>query len=737
MASLPSTRSVGRPVVLIASAWYLATVSALWISPLTRTLHAESGAAVACVAFLVTGLLCIGRAGRVDGEFPNPAPLVGATLLPYGLLAASTIASPGCWSVAGSVLFAAVVPTAAAFGAALAYAITGFFSRFRRTIFLAVGVAVSVASVILDLKLHPQFYTYSHVFGGLLGPVYDADLSLRPGVFTFRIVTLLWIGVLWAVGGVVRGRTTQTARLVGSLSAVALVAAYALRGALGFNTTYGMLRAELSASVLTEHFEIRYDPVAPLRTPVHQLAEEQEYVYHRLEGILGSAPEERTVVYLYGDPNSKARLTGSRSTSVTPVWLGKPQIHILADQHGASFGHELVHVFGREFGAPFLNASYSVGLVEGLAVSLEPPSLWIGADDQVRTAARFFGWSANEIAARVSRAITPTGFWSDRGAVVYAMSGSFTGFLLDRFGVEAFKQLYRSGGFEATYQAGLDSLSASWASWLMSDTTAIDFGKQTRVSEAFSVASLFERPCPHVMPSAMRHVVRGDESWYRGDTSLAEVRWRDAAEDERLAAPMSERLALAALYRGEPERASALLTERDSTWSWLALVVRADARAITGSLEEATAVYDSAFAMVEGGLIEEASVVALHRALAVNGTALRALYRAPSGDLDAQPELAWGAAVAARRKGSFAAAITFLEGARLPGGNTPEPIHEWYRHVAIARSAAAAGLWGRAEEAWRDAAAWASSPGMEAYGYAVEYAAYKRGEAQWIASHRR
>lgn len=575
---------------------------------------------MALVAFFVTGWLCSARA--TTGA--TAAAAIAATTVPYVLLVASTFASPGCWVPVGSVLFAAFVPTAAAFGAALAYAITGFIPRFRRTAFVVVGILVTAGSAILDLKFHPQFYTYGHTYGGLLGPVYDANLAIRPGVFTFRIVTFLWVVVLWAAG---RAGRSRSGLLVGVLALAALFAAYSFRGTLGFNTTYAELEQELSATHQTEHFEIHYDPDAPLPIPIQQIASEQEYQYHRLQRILGSAPSERIVVFLYGSAESKARLTGSRNTSVAPVWLSVPQVHVLADRYESTIGHELVHVFAREFGSPLVNASYSVSLVEGLAVALEPPEFWIGADDQVRVAARAFDWSESDIARRVTRASSPVGFWTDRGAVAYAMAGSFVGFLLDEFGSEPFKRVYQTGDYEEQYGVGVDGLAPAWASTLMADTSAVEFAKVALVSRQFSRASLFERPCPHVP------------------------------------------------------------VEVDSTSTWRAVLRRADSTAMAGDLEHAEVLYDSLAAAVDGGLIERASTVELHRALAVDTLALH-----------------------------------------------DNPLVEWRRLVDRARGASAAGSWKGAADLWSAAIDVLARPGMEPYRYAAARADFERREALWIST---
>ena len=104
---------------------------------------------------------------------------------------------------------------------------------------------------------------------------------------------------------------------------------------------------------------------------------------------------------------------------------------MLASEVGRSLGHEMAHVVAREFGMPVLRASPAVGLVEGLAVAVEPPDglpapealvaaaldaagrrRWADADPAARRRARC-SRSASGAGARPSR--TPRPARSSRG----------------------------------------------------------------------------------------------------------------------------------------------------------------------------------------------------------------------------------------------------------------------------------------------------------------------------------
>src|SRR5690606_33050047 len=114
----------------------------------------------------------------------------------------------------------------------------------------------------------------------------------------------------------------------------------------------------------------------------------------------------------------------------------------LLSQLSSVMGHELVHVFSREFGMPVLNASPKVGLVEGLAVALEPPDGRPGVHEQVSAAMvrNVAGQSdGSRITENLVARLSPVGFWTGRGAVSYTVMGSFVKFLIDSYGAEPFK----------------------------------------------------------------------------------------------------------------------------------------------------------------------------------------------------------------------------------------------------------------------------------------------------------
>ncbi len=598
---------------------YSALCVGLWAVPLLRVLHAESSALVAGVAFGLAGLSAL-RAFRHGAAFGS---VLGRHLLllivPLVLLTATLPFAPNRGYGQGLLLYVTFAPPSVALAVALAYALTGKALRFPYLTFLGVAAALLVFTPLYDLGLHPQFYHYNHAFGGVLGPLYDEELALRPGLFAFRGLTLLWAAALYLLGEGQRGRG-QRQRLGAVLGLIALN--YALGGWLGFNTPAWRLRQVLPGHVQTAHFDIYFDPEGTGPVERAALAREHEWRYHRLRDTLGVAPQGRVQSYVYPDARTRARLTGAAYTSVAPVWLRRPQMHLLLGHPYRVLGHELVHVFSRSFGLPVVHASRHVGLVEGLAVAFEPPDGLPGADAQVVAAALATGDTL--LAQRLAASLGAGGFWTARGAVSYTTTGSFVQFLGRRYGLEKLKKVYAWGDFRQVYGKSVMALADEWEASLYQ----MDFVERAAAPLArqrFSARSLFEQPSPHWVPTE-RRLTRHALVWLnRGDTARALGALDRALRRRPDYAPALDLWSRVRLGQGEVTAVLARLDTMGLDDAAL-LVRRGDARALAGRPVPAATDYLAAQAATPLYAHAQAVALGLRQSLASRPEAIAALY---------------------------------------------------------------------------------------------------------------
>ncbi len=566
-------------VFRIREVWlYSVLTVGLWPFPLLGILHVESSAVIAFVGFYVAGWAGI-RDLQANKSFVKVLlrqwfflliPLLG------GLL--SVLWRPNCGWLDGLQFFILFPVISTVFAVSLAWAITGhsFSKPFR--LYVLVSLIPLLGGVLFDLGFHPQFYTYNHVFGGVLGPIYDEELAIRPGLFWFRVLTLLWAVGLWSWGAAKRNKF-EMYPIFGV--ALLLVVVYLFRAEFGINTTHEAIAKDLKGIHHTLHFEIYYDPEVISEERIRIVGKEHEFRYQQLLDTIQVRVPQKIRSYLYPNSIRKAMLTGARYTNVAPVWLKQPQIHVLWSSYDEVMPHELAHVFSREFGLPVLRATFSVGLIEGFAVAVEPPEGTPDPHEQVAAILldpKTAEWLGKDLASSVADKLSPMGFWSGRGAVSYTTMGSFVRFLMDRYGITKLKQVYPWGDFERVYQKNVYELTKEWVEFirqLPSDGAQLSYAR-TR----FSRPSLFEQDCPHFVPAYIRYAQAAQAAIERKQWLEAEQLSDEAIQLHPDFEPAYHIWVNAVLHR-TPEKVIPKLKSLKYA-NWLTYRQRGDAYALTG-----------------------------------------------------------------------------------------------------------------------------------------------------------
>ncbi|MEM8487467.1 MAG: hypothetical protein AAF564_18085, partial [Bacteroidota bacterium] len=497
----------------------------------------------------------------------------------------------------------------------------------KKSVFVVGGIVVALAGVLYDIGFHPQFFTYSHIFGGVLGPIYDEELFIRMGLLFAKARTLLLATACWMAGEVLRTRQPGRYAWGGGLLLVVLVLSYVFAAQLRINTPAWFIQEELGGHIATAHFDIYFSPAVTDTASVTHLAAEHEYRYQFIQQKLGIEVSERIQSYIYPDAETKDWLTGARNTSVAPVWLAQPQMHIVADIFDVVFPHELGHVFSREFGLPVLNASLSVGLVEGLAVALEPPDGRPTPHEQVLTAVTLntpageFIDIANGIG--LASRLSPLGFWTGRGSVSYTTMGSFVRYLADTYGYDRVMAVYARSNFEAVFGASVEQLADDWAAHLQ-QLAHVDRSTHSYVTRRFSIPSLFEKKCPHHLPAHERSFRAGSEALADGDTLVALAGFEEAmqllpgfesATQAWAAIKINQQQPSLVIDRIEKDLLEAAPSRPVSAGIW---VQYGDAQALHGDSSKAYAAFDSAQVRLPAYAHQQRGLVTLRKILAPN-----------------------------------------------------------------------------------------------------------------------
>ena len=666
---------------LLVPVLYAAVGLVLLTSRLFSVLHAESSAVVAFCAFFIAGLSAIAGLRRAE----SPALILKRHLiwltLPLLALTLSMLWVPNCAYGTGLLLYLAFAPPSVVLGVAIAYLLEATSLPMRRLLFVVLGLVIAIGGVIYDLALHPQFYVLNHVFGGVLGPVYEDALYVRPGLAAFRIMTLLWALAAFVVGRRIRAAphasSAERRRFAVILAVVALAlgSLYFFSPRLGINTPVWHLQRELGGHLSTANFDLYYDPEVVSADEVESIGRQHEYRHASLRRRLGVAPQERIRSYLYPTLRQKLRLTGAGLTDVAPVWLRQPQMHLYMGAYEETLGHELVHVFSREFGLPLINASIYVGLVEGLAVALEPPDGRPSPREQVAVAVRRAGTHdvgvESDIAQALVGMLTPRAFWSGRGAVSYTTTGDFARFLMDRFGVEKMRDVYARGNFESVYGMSLAELASLWVADLAA-VPAVSRATDDLIMRRFTAPSLFEKDCPHYLPAHAAHYRAALDLLARGDSVSARAAVERSLEAEPAfaqALAMWSRLALGA---GKAAEVRERLSQVSDLTSAALSIHRGDAVALLGDTTAARRQYESAYGLLPQYDRVARMLVLVRLSSSDPGQTVRILYGQAPAEHEARVGRGTGVAAAwalhLASTDDYAGAVRFMVEASEEGG---------------------------------------------------------------------
>jgi hypothetical protein len=566
---------------------YAALTAALMALPLVQTLHAESAAMVALAGFWVAGLSSVAALRRGAAARALLLGHLALLLIPAAGLTVSLFWAPNRGYGQGALLYLTFAAPSVVLGVALARLVARWARPYAALV--GIGMTVLIATPLWDLGLHPQFYHYNHVFGGVLGPIYDETLALRPGLFAFRGLTLLWAALAWTWAA--QGRSRRSLAL-----AATIALCYLLGPWLGLTTPGWRTQQVLGSHAASAHLDLYYSAAHTTEVEANRLLLEAEFEYARLATLFGARPEQRVQIYLYPDPQTRGALTGAAYTNVAPVWLPDPQIHVVRSAWSGVLGHELAHVFARPFGLPWIRASARVGLVEGLAGAAEPPDGLPSPSEQV--AARL--GQVEALAERLAATLGAGGFWGGRGAVSYTTTASFVQFVADRYGWPAVLDAYAWGDLERTTGVPIGRLAEQWREHL-SLLAPIPVQAAPLSARRFSAPSLFEKPSPHWTPRHVRLTRAADRALLplRADTTAALDLLTQALRSAPTYAPAQTRRADLLLRHhrpGEVVRAfeAAYATTRPDTARIATGVLRlwADALAVQGEIELARSVYD-------------------------------------------------------------------------------------------------------------------------------------------------
>lgn len=471
----------------VYSRWLLPILAGILVIPVPMLgdFHLESAIFVSIIGCFWAGWIARGNLEtRKFGGILRWIYLFAFPLFVYAII-------KGCLGTDGVIFWMLLPLPSVAFG----YTIGRLFHKieisYPRFFTLLALVVVAVGTLTVEFFSLPQVYFFNHVWGYWPGPIYDESVPFTSSLIYYRLITFGWIFLLWFLPSV--SKKTLSRWMVTAMIAL-LVLGYLRLPENGIISPRGYIQQELGGEKKTEHFTLYYAEEYYSESEIERIALEHEFHFQQLSHTLNldfSSSDQKIESYLYAHPWQKKELVGAKFTSYVPVWLDRDQLHIAKPQVESTLKHELVHVIAKQFGNRFLNASWSIGLVEGLATALAPRRSGQSTLDQIVSSE-----PPVPTAEEMESFFAPLGFYGGRSNVNYTTSGSFVDFLLREYPVDQFKEAYRTGDIPAAYSKSMEQLVNEWHQRL--DTVKVDSVDQQVAARLFGVPSLFEQACPRL-----------------------------------------------------------------------------------------------------------------------------------------------------------------------------------------------------------------------------------------------
>jgi hypothetical protein len=407
-------------------------------------------------------------------------------VLPAVVSLSHSLLTSGCPVVDGSFFYIVLTFPSILIGFTLAIICVYVFKKFHKVFFI-VSFFVILFIPVAEFYLNPQIYFYNPIFGYFPGTIYDEGLRVDLKLVVYRTLNIIYFGFIALVLYRCILRIIKLSKFL-VLAPVILIAVLFIYISpfYGYSTTFGSLNSELYGTAVTKHFVIHYPPQLD-KNFVKAIIIYHEYYYTELKEFFRYDYPQKINSYLFLNNKQKKELFGSENADVTKPWMNSS--FITYTDYIETLKHELAHCFSSVIGAgPFkVAAGINPYLIEGLAVAADP----INENNNVDYLAALA--YNNKYKANLNCLFNRFSFFTQASSLLYIYAGSFSKFLIKKFGINKFKKLYHEGDFTGAYQRSLGAVVKEFYSTL-TDTTLI-----SRIDEAnyyFGRKSILYKVCP-------------------------------------------------------------------------------------------------------------------------------------------------------------------------------------------------------------------------------------------------
>ena len=472
----------------------------LILLPLTKIFGYEYSVANSVLLVFLSGIFSI----RLLTNFPSQESKKTVTkslifaglffiLLPAVISVTNSFFAVKCSLLDGFIFYLVITVPAFIIGSSLGFFINIIFKRFGILVFIILFFMILLIPLV-EFYFNPQVYFFNPILAYLPGTIYDEALSVGVKLIIYRVLNLIFFGSILYVTYQMYYRKNHTTKkfLVFIVVLISSLFVY-FSPIFGYSTDKARIEKELTGTIDTPHFIIHYSPKVN-KDLINDIAIHHEYYYKVLSGFFNVALNKKIESFLFLNDEQKKRLFGSANADVAKPWL--LQIYISYEDYNTTLKHELAHCFTSAFAHGLFKVAdnFNPYLIEGAAVAADP--IYDENDIHFMAALAYhFGYKTD-----LKHLFNFLSFFKQTSSISYIFAGSFSKYLVDKYGIEKYKKLYSDLDFKKIYGTTIDTLNMDYSKFLDKIQTK---GNADKAYYYFGRKSIFYKVCPRYIASRL------------------------------------------------------------------------------------------------------------------------------------------------------------------------------------------------------------------------------------------
>jgi len=367
-----------------------------------------------------------------------------------------------------------------------------YFRKFRIIIFIVITVLI-LTMPLFEFYYNPQIFFFNPVFGFFPGTIYDEGIKVSTKLILYRTLNLIFFGSIILL--ILKNINKKFSKLFIGIYVIVVSSLFVyLSPIFGFSVTNNSLQKKLENNFQTTHFNIYFSVSIP-NNIAKKITLEHEYDYEQLSEFFKLHPDDKITSYVFDSYEQKGKYFGSENADIAKPWL--KQIYISADSYDQTLRHELAHVFAAGFGTGIFKvaAGLNPALIEGAAVAAAP---FYDENSIHYMAALAY---KNNYKIKIEHLFTGLNFFGSVSSLSYIYAGSFSKFLIERYGIMKFEKLYSDLNFNEVYNEPVENLTKTYYNFL--DSLHVD-KNINKANYYFGRQTIFRKVCPRYIGERLK-----------------------------------------------------------------------------------------------------------------------------------------------------------------------------------------------------------------------------------------